>query len=164
MNRRVVVAYSGTILALSAVAALRWSAATVAGHDDDFIMPPAPPAPVAPGGAQDSVFSELEQMLVANDPFRIANAPSSVAYDPGIDGAPGTMMAVPAMRPALALKAIVGGPPWQAIVDGIPGQPAGTVVVNGMAFGKLTVRSVTRDSVLIQGPDTMWVLAFRGRS
>ncbi|MDB4878547.1 MAG: hypothetical protein JWM41_4993 [Gemmatimonadetes bacterium] len=61
----------------------------------------------------------------------------------------------------MTLKAIVGGPPWEAIVDGIPGQPPGTVVRSGSTLDKLAVRSVTRDSVVIQGPDTTWVLSFR---
>jgi hypothetical protein len=73
-------------------------------------------------------------------------------------------MPLQAMRPVFALKAIVGGPPWQAIVDGIPGQPSGTIVSNGMTIGKLTIRGVTRDSVVIQGPDTTWVLTFRRSS
>jgi hypothetical protein len=164
VNRRIVVAYASTIAALSGIAAYRWSVADVAGHDDDFLMPRAPARSAMVGQLRDSALSELEQMIVTNDPFRLANAPSSVAYDPGTDGASGTMAALPAFRPALALRAIVGGPPWQAIIDGIPGQPAGTVVGDGMAFGRLTVRSVTRDSVIIQGPDTLWVLAFREHS
>jgi hypothetical protein len=67
------------------------------------------------------------------------------------------------VRPTFALKAIVGGPPWSAVIDGIPGQAAGTVIRQGAQFEKLVVRSVTRDSVIIQGPDTTWVLRFGGR-
>jgi hypothetical protein len=63
----------------------------------------------------------------------------------------------------MTLKAIVGGPPWQAVVDGIPGQAQGTIVRAGAAFDKLVARAVTRDSVIIQGPDTAWVLTFRRR-
>ena len=52
----------------------------------------------------------------------------------------------------------MGGPPWQAVIDGIPGLPAGTVVRSGNVFDKLTIRSVTRDSVFVQTPDTAWFL------
>jgi hypothetical protein len=61
------------------------------------------------------------------------------------------------------LKAIIGGPPWQAVIDGIPGQPPGTIAGTGARFDKLVVRSVTRDTVVVQGPDTTWSLGFKGR-
>jgi hypothetical protein len=164
MSRRVLVAYSSSIVALGATAAYQWRDAASAGRDDDFSIPPAPAASAASGERSDSAFAELEQLIAANDPFRLSNAPSTVAYDPANDGIPGAIVAQQPVRPTFALKAIVGGPPWQAIIDGIPGQPSGTVVAGGMAFGKLTIRSVARDSVVIQGSDTTWVLAFRGRS
>ncbi|MDB4878329.1 MAG: hypothetical protein JWM41_4775 [Gemmatimonadetes bacterium] len=71
--------------------------------------------------------------------------------------------APPRVRPVMTLKAIVGGPPWQAVVDGIPGQPPGVLVRQGTTLDKLAIRSVTRDSVVIQGPDTTWVLGFGRR-
>jgi hypothetical protein len=106
---------------------------------------------------------------VANDVFRLANAPADARYDPreetatsrspGGSGAP----AVARSRPTLVLKAIVGGPPWQAAVDGIPGQPPGTVVRAGMRFEHLVIRLVSRDSVVVQLPDTTWALTFRAQ-
>jgi hypothetical protein len=113
----------------------------------------------------DRALDEAEDLTVSNDPFRLSNTPPSVRYDPANDGSalgPGTI-APPPFRPTLVLKAIVGGPPWQAVIDGIPGQPAGTIARQGATFDKLTVRSVTRDSVIVQGPDTAWTLSFRGR-
>ena len=113
----------------------------------------------------DSALQEAQDLAVANDPFRLSNSPPDVRYDPAADGGGlGIRATVPvAIRPTLALKAIVGGPPWQAVIDGIPGQPVGTVTRAGIKFDKLLVRSVTRDSVIIQGPDTSWVLTFGRR-
>ena len=111
----------------------------------------------------DDALESAEASIVSNDPFRLANAPATVRYDPGDDLAPsatGVIQAAP-LRPTMTLKAIVGGPPWQAVVDGLPGQPANTVVRAGAKYDKLVARSVTRDSVVIQGPDTTWVLSFR---
>ena len=164
MSRRILVVYSSSIVVLGATAAYRWRDAALVGRDVDFSIPPAPTASATRDERSDSAFADLEQLIAANDPFRLSNAPSAVAYDPAADGIPGAIVAQQPVRPTFALKAIVGGPPWQAIIDGIPGQPLGTVVGDGMAFGKLTIRSVARDSVVIQGADTTWVLAFRGRS
>jgi hypothetical protein len=109
------------------------------------------------------MLADAEDLIVSNDPFRLSNSAAAVRFDPnnenGVPGAP--VMSPPPIRPNMTLKAIVGGPPWQAIVDGIPGQPPGTIVRVGAAFDKLVTRAVTRDSVIIQGPDTTWVLTFR---
>ena len=112
--------------------------------------------------ATDSILDDAEDAMITNDPFRLANEPASARYEPTAEGAV-AMPALPAIRPALVLKAIIGGPPWQAVIDGIPGQPSGTVASAGARFDKLVVRSVSRDSVVVQGPDTTWTLGFRGR-
>jgi hypothetical protein len=114
----------------------------------------------------DDSLTEAAANAVANDPFRLANRPSGVRYDARTEGAPGgAPFVAPPVRPQFVVKAIVGGPPWQAVVDGIPGQPAGTIVRGGVTFDKLTVRSVGRDTVVIAAPDTTWKLTLaRGRS
>jgi len=111
------------------------------------------------------VLEEAEDVTSSNDPFRLANAPSSVRYDPNNEGtiAGAASYVPPPIRPNMILKAIVGGPPWQAMVDGIPGQPPGTLVRAGSTFDKLVAKDVGRDSVVIRGPDTTWVLTFRRR-
>ncbi|HEX3865444.1 MAG TPA: hypothetical protein VHV78_01785 [Gemmatimonadaceae bacterium] len=108
----------------------------------------------------------LIEILVANDPFRLSNAPSTVRFELASDGAQTTTgIASPtAPRPTLTLKAIVGGPPWQALIDGIPGQPPGTMAEEGQRFDRFLVKVVASDSVIVQGPDTSWVLSFRKRS
>jgi hypothetical protein len=119
-----------------------------------------------PSVERDDSLAEAEDLTVTNDPFRLSNAASHVRYDPATDGAVagGAVAPTPVPKPMLVLKAIVGGPPWQAVIDGIPGQPAGTVAVQGATFDRLVVRAVTRDSVVVQGADTSWVLSFRKRS
>jgi len=111
-------------------------------------------------------MDETEDLLTSSDPFRLSHSQPSVAYDPATDGAPGAGALggiAPMYRPAMTLKGIVGGPPWQAMIDGLPGQPPGTVVRTGGTYDRLTIRSVTRDSVIVKGPDTTWVLSFRRR-
>ncbi|MEO7086498.1 MAG: hypothetical protein ABI442_18860 [Gemmatimonadaceae bacterium] len=104
-------------------------------------------------------------MTVENDPFRLSNSAPTVRFSLA-DGTTivGAAPIAPPLRPAFVLKAIVGGPPWQAVIDGIPGQPPGTLAEPGKRFDKFVIRDVTRDSVIVQGPDTSWILSFRRRS
>lgn len=111
----------------------------------------------------DSALAEAEGLTVHNDPFRLSNTPPDVRYDPAGEAAQlarGGAAVPPPLRPTFALRAIVGGPPWHAVIDGIPGQPSGTVTRQGAQFDRILVRSVSRDSVILQGPDTSWVLRF----
>jgi hypothetical protein len=116
------------------------------------------------GRPVDDSLAAAEALVVDNDPFRLANHPASVSYDPRAGDGPQVGELAPlSVRPVFVLKAIVGGPPWQAVVDGLPGQATSVVVRAGERFDKLAVRSVTRDSVILQAPDTTWVLTFRKR-
>jgi hypothetical protein len=112
----------------------------------------------------DARLARAAKLAVSSDPFRLSNRPALVRYDPASETGSPSSPRLPApspQRPVMTLKAIVGGPPWQAIIDGIPGRPPGTVVRAGESFDKLHARLVTRDSVVIQGQDTTWVLGFR---
>jgi hypothetical protein len=135
------------------IAAKRWREALATA------AAPAPvlsAAPALPARFDEDSLAQAAERVVGTDPFRLANEPSDVRYEPRQTGAvPVTMPAAP--RPTLVLKAIVGGPPWQAIVDGIAGQP-GAIVRAGDTFDKLVVRKITRDTVVVQGPDTTWKL------
>ena len=122
-------------------------------------IPPAAPAPERYDF--DSLGAAAEQ-AVAVDPFRLANAPAVVRFQPRSLAAPPTpaVTVPPPPRPALIVRAIVGGPPWQAVLDGIAGQP-GTVVRAGDTFDKLVVARITADSVIVQAPDTTWKLTLK---
>jgi hypothetical protein len=146
------------VLLLSA--ALRWRAVDATPAVATVGVPPARARAHSPS---DSALGDAEDWTVSNDPFRLSNEPPDVLYDPANEAAQaarGAGLTPPPLRPTFVLKAIVGGPPWHAVVDGIPGQPQGTVIRQGSQYDKLLVRSVTRDSVVIQGPDTSWVLRF----
>ena len=148
------------VAGLATMGVTRWRAARPAMRYESI-----PIGSVTPSVADslETMLAHAEDVIVTNDPFRLANAPASVRYNPNSDDVTGASASAvaPPLRPIMTLKAIVGGPPWQAIVDGIPGQPQGTLVRAGNAFDRLIARAVTRDSVVIQGPDTTWVLSFR---
>ena len=132
---------AATIGVLSAAA--RWyGAAPVI-----VVAPPSFPRRTRIRVLSDSALAEAEDLTVSNDPFRLSNTPPDTPFDPAAENSAGARgFAPPPVRPVFALKAIVGGPPWQAVIDGIPGQPPGTVIRQGAQYDKLVVRSVTRDS------------------
>ena len=108
-------------------------------------------------------LSSWADLTVENDPFRLSNEKP----DAQVGGAASRARPVgpdPMMRqplPALFVKAIVGGPPWQAVLSGVPGENQDVVVQVGRAYGGLTIRRVTADSVIVQGADTTWRLTMR---
>jgi hypothetical protein len=144
--------------ALIVVGAIRWRAAIAPMLTQRVSLGAAPHVSL---DAIDSVVAEAADYTVSNDPFRLSNAPATVRFDAKNDHPQfGGAVPLAIARPRLTLKAILGGPPWQAVIDGLPGQPPGTVVRSGATFDKLTARLITRDSVVIQGADTTWVLTF----
>jgi hypothetical protein len=148
----------GLFVTLSATALQRWRAAVPLAVARPVVVPSIA---VAPSLALDDSLTVAVDRVVTNDPFRLSNTPATVRFD-ARDDADGGLQASspPSSRPILTLKGVTGGPPWQAMIDGIPGQPPGTIVRAGSRFDKLAVRLVTRDSVILQGFDTTWVLTF----
>lgn len=121
------------------------------------------PVRAMPSAATAPVFVDADSLraaassAVSRDPFRLERRPSAVAYLAGLaQEAPSPPSAPP--RPALLLAGIMGGPPWTAVVDGIPGASGSTVVRQGQVVVSLRVRRVTRDLVIIEGADTTWTL------
>ena len=99
------------------------------------------------------------EAIVARDAFRFERRPSGVAYSPALEGAPPPPPRPP--RPALAVTGIVGGPPWEALMEGIPGREGSMLVRRGDTLSGLRVGSITRDTVRITGMDTTWTLTVR---
>jgi hypothetical protein len=111
--------------------------------------------------AQPADDGDIASSFVEHDAFRLVRHPSPVIYRPELDGAPPPPPVAKPPHPALSVSGILGGPPWAALVDGIPGREGSTLVHAGDVFGGLTVRSVTADSVTIVASDTTWRLGIR---
>lgn len=96
--------------------------------------------------------------IVASNPFRLTRAPSPIPFGMPQLPAPGMVAAPNAPpKPALHLRAVVG-PPWEALLEGVPGKPGFTVVRMGDTVAGLTIRTIQRDSVIVRGMDTTWRL------
>lgn len=127
--------------------------------------PATPARPILTAAAEprhldaDSI-AQAVAYVVANDPFRLSRHPATVAYSPALEGlAPPAPVRPP--RPNLVLRGIVGGPPWSAILDGLPGRDGNVMVRRGDSLGTLVVRAVGRDTVIIKGADTTWRLTVK---
>ncbi len=112
------------------------------------------------GSSADSV-SNVAVRIVARDPFRLQRVPAEVVYRPDMEGVPATPAAPTPPKPMLTLGGITGGPPWEALLDGIPGADHTQLAHAGSTFGDLRVRRVTRDTVVVAGMDTVWILTLR---
>ncbi|MDB4913989.1 MAG: hypothetical protein JWM95_1633 [Gemmatimonadetes bacterium] len=64
-------------------------------------------------------------------------------------------------RPRLQLRGILGGPPWDALVEGIPGHDGAVVIRVGQSLSGITVKAVRHDSAFVAGFDTTWALSLR---
>jgi len=99
--------------------------------------------------------------VVEHDPFRILRHPSPVAYKPELEGVTPPPPPPKPPHPTLSLSGILGGPPWEALLEGVPGHDASTLVRAGDVLGALRVRAITRNSVIIEGEDTTWRLGMK---
>ncbi len=149
------VLFAATVAACT-VAARRWFHVDVAPPIAHAI-PALARTPMS--GFTRSVLRAAAETTVANDPFRLSNSPPDVDASVRSNNAKPSPARAP--RPVLVLKAITGGPPWQAIVAGIPGQSGDALVAPGGTFGALTVQSITRDAVVVRAPDTTWTLSLK---
>lgn len=120
-----------------------------------------------PGAAAIPAAFPLERLFVAattaaeTDPFRLERHPSAVPYKPGFEGAPPPPPPPRPPRPNLALSGTIGGPPWAALIEGMPGREGSILVRQGDLLGDFRIALVTRDSVIVEGADTTWNLKLK---
>lgn len=139
------------------IAVMRWRDAVPERALPAVVVGPAPDG----GSERRPPSPEDVRVTIERNPFRLSRLAADVRF--GRPGAPAVEpAAAPMARPTLVLRGIVGGPPWTAIIDGLPGQAAGTLAREGSIFDKLLVRTVTAAGVVVQAPDTTWQLTLIG--
>ena len=103
----------------------------------------------------DSIF-DAGDAVVWDNLFRLSRQSASVETAESDRPAP----PVPArVQPPVRLRA-TAGPPWSAVIDGLPGAQAGLVVGTGDVVGPYTVVHIGVDRVMIRDRDTTWTFAF----
>ena len=137
----------------------RWRAAVI--RPSPAAVAVIPPAPDAGVPLTDDTRAAAARLVTGGDVFRLDRVPAPIgAPQAQLAGLPPAPPPPPRFRPPLAVSGIVG-PPWQAMLEGVPDHPSTVVVSPGDVLGPLRVRSITRDQVVVQGPDTTWRLTVR---
>jgi hypothetical protein len=128
---------------------------------------PAQPAN-APAGAAPAVVLDTSGVAAATarlrdrNPFRVDRKPASVRFTPWESAPPSSPPPKPApIRPPLAVVGIVGGPPWSAVVEGIPGRETGVLLTVGEEANGIHLTEIRGDTVRLAGFDTTWALTPR---
>lgn len=100
------------------------------------------------GAAYDSAVSAV----IAGNLFRRDRSPATEMAQAT------TISKTPLQRPHIELRGLMGGPPWQALIDGVPGHPSSVLMRVGESVGGITVSSIRAGSVVVRGADTVWHL------
>jgi hypothetical protein len=138
---------------------LGWRAST--GATESMVRPLPGAARMVRRVPADSIHRKAA-FIASHDPFRPDHRPASVAYRPELEGDGAAAPPPPKPpKPRLALAGIVGGPPWTALLDSVPGREGTVLVRKGDTLNGLKVRSVGRDTVVVQGADTVWKLLLK---
>lgn len=127
-------------------------------HARDAAAPIVWPAPSPNATASPDSFAELATRIVNGDVFRVDRKPAAVPYRIGSDSTPSTPPPPPVPKPVLTLVGIVGGPPWAALIDGVPLHEGSVLVHAKDTVGGLRVREISAEQVTITGLDTVWHL------
>ncbi len=120
-----------------------------------------PIVPTAPHRIAPESLAAAARAIAVQDPFRLERKPAAVPYRAALEGMPPPPPAPRPPKPALVLAGIVGGPPWQALIEGLPGRDGAVLLRQGDRIGEFRVRAVGSDTVIVQGQDTIWKLVLK---
>lgn len=122
---------------------------------------PIPPAVPPPRTFDSQSLAAATTTIIGSNPFRLDRQPARVGFgaEPVSTEAQGAP--TPPERPTLSITGIIGGPPWQAIIEGVPGRDGAVLVRSGEVLGELRVRTIRPDTVVVEGPDTVWTLTLK---
>ncbi|HYW12941.1 MAG TPA: hypothetical protein VE871_13365, partial [Longimicrobium sp.] len=139
----------------------RWRRAEPVAATPPGALDTSPPEPRRVPGVR---LVAAGRTVAGGNPFRLDRAPAPLGFArPGEGMMPPEPMPYvppPPPRPQLAVTGIVG-PPWQALLEGVPGREGAVVIKRGDVLGDLRVREVTRTTVTVSAPDTTWRLTVR---
>jgi len=152
---RVLIASAWTLAALAGLASI-WGWSTALPSVPREHRKPYPPAPpITPG---DTVgLADAAAAIRDRDPFRSERKPTRLRFNPWQPAVAATQSPAPT-RPALSLAGVLGGPPWNALIQGIPGREGGVVLGVGEAAGGIRLTKIHGDTAFVSGSDTTWVL------
>jgi hypothetical protein len=147
--------WSGAV-ALVLVAVIGWRGAV---PDIVFASPASERVPRVATHVDPDTLALAASVATDADLFRSARHPSPLAYRPELEGAAPPLPRPP--KPALQVTGMVGGPLWEAVLEGVPNRDGSVLVHSGDTLSGLRVRAIRQDTVIIDGMDTTWRLTVR---
>jgi hypothetical protein len=107
-------------------------------------------------------LAQRTTLLRNRNPFRLERMPTTRRFGMP-EPPPGGAIAQPAVPavPVLTLAGILGGPPWSAIIEGIPGRETGVMLREGESAHGIRLEWIRRDSARISAADTAWVVTLK---
>jgi hypothetical protein len=136
-------------------------------HPDSPLVDEARPgytsAPPGPMGVSIERLENASRSIAAHNPFRLDRSPAPPGFiqdDGGIRFGMTSYQPPRAARPILTVSGIAG-PPWRAVLEGVPGREGGVVVQRGDELNDLRIRDVTATTLVVASPDTVWRLTLR---
>jgi hypothetical protein len=115
----------------------------------------------APAALDTMALGASAMRLRLRDPFRLDRKPTDVRYNPWEPVATVAPPPPAPVRPPLALAGLLGGPPWNALIEGIPGRENGVLLQLGDSMNGVRFVALRGDTVLLAAFDTTWSLTAR---
>lgn len=100
--------------------------------------------------------------LANRNPFTLRGG-SSDAGGAGLAGEPSPLEMLPeaVSRPALILSGVLGGPPWEALIEGVPGREGSILVRPGDSIADLRIRHIAWDTMVVERADSSWTITMK---
>lgn len=106
-----------------------------------------------------ALLGDAADRSVAGNVFRINRRPSDVQF--GTPDMPVMANPQPVPYSGIALKGVVGGPPWKAILSGVPAKPENVVVEVGDTLVGLRVQRIKSNQIVLTGKDSTFTLTLQ---
>ncbi len=153
MTRRTLGILWGAIVAATGLASAATMNALGPTESADWSVPPVEVGASERAGSTAAVASRIADA----NPFRLDRRPSALPFGSSAEVAG----AIPSLERRPPSVSGVLGPPWRAVLEGVPNREGGVLVARGDTLAGWRIRSVTADTIVIQGRDTTWVLPVR---
>lgn len=118
--------------------------------------PPASPGALA--AVDTSGLAPAAATIRNRNPFRLERKPATVRYNPWEPAHPVVSAPPPPARPSLSLVGLLGGPPWNVLIAGVPGRQSGVLLRLGQEVNGIRFTELRADTVVLAGLDTTWLL------
>ncbi len=118
----------------------------------------------SPARADTRALVQQAAELMSGNPFRLNRRPvdlALVADDPDQTSMMDALPPPPPPRPIPVVTGVIGGPHWEALVEGIPGEEGSVLLRAGDAAGEFRAVRISRDTVIMETADTVYVLVPR---